>query len=349
MPEVVDALRPVDGGLERVGFPSGVGNVVDLAATERGLVLLCADGRILVWADGADRCREAAVSSVAVPAEACAEYGNEQRLRLHASRDGRFAAVVVDYGREGCVYDLADGRVVMVLENDGYKSGTVPFSLAFTEWGGRTVVVYRREWNIAEAADPGTGDVLTVLPAGPEVSVGNRYWREHFLGALDVSPGGTGIASAAWCWSPVGAPVAWRLEPWLAGGFDVRGEDLGWVTLPPCDYHWNRPLVWLDEDHVVLGGLGEDDIEIAPGARVFRLDGGAEPVEVAAFGGPEGTFFCADGVLFSSSELGLDIWDPFAGTRVGVLPGFRPTHHDRGRGELLELGDRGVRRWRIRL
>ncbi|MFC9820156.1 hypothetical protein ACFWG6_01340 [Streptomyces erythrochromogenes] len=101
-------------------------------------------------------------------------------------------------------------------------------------------------------------------------------------------------------------------------------------------------------------GLGDDDVELAPGARVFDLTrhgpaGTAEaigPVETATFGGPQGRFFTADGLLFSSSEDGLEIWDPATGARLGTLPGFRPTHHDPVRGELVELSAIGLRHWR---
>ncbi|WP_030763038.1 MULTISPECIES: hypothetical protein [unclassified Streptomyces] len=116
-----------------------------------------------------------------------------------ASRDGAFAAVVVDHGRTGEVIDLSTGRVTGTLENDGYQSDTVPFSPAFTEHVGRAVAYYR-----------------------------------------------------------------------------------------------DRSLVRLDEDRLVLEGLGDDERELLPGARVFdlgrRSPGGAgatdEPPEKAGTHGP---------------------------------------------------------------
>ncbi|WKU49075.1 hypothetical protein Q3V23_36210 [Streptomyces sp. VNUA116] len=101
-----------------------------------------------------------------------------------------------------------------------------------------------------------------------------------------------------------------------------------------------------------MGGLGDDEDELVPGARVFDLGRrgpgateDAEIAEVAAFGGPDGRFFAADGLLFSSSESGLEIWDPTEGARLAVIAGFRPTHHDPARGELIELSATGLRRW----
>ncbi|MGW2272570.1 hypothetical protein [Streptomyces yangpuensis] len=63
--------------------------------------------------------------------------------------------------------------------------------------------------------------------------------------------------------------------------------------------------------------LGEDDEAMVPGARVFDVTRivdhgryGSGPDETSTFGGPEGRFFAADGLLFSSGGPGLEIWDP---------------------------------------
>ncbi|MGW7100114.1 hypothetical protein [Streptomyces sp. NPDC054838] len=53
-----------------------------------------------------------------------------------------------------------------------------------------------------------------------------------------------------------------------------------------CDYYWDRPVVWLVEEHLVVGGLGDDEDELLPGARVFLLGrdhGGSVLEEVATF------------------------------------------------------------------
>ncbi|MFI1647417.1 hypothetical protein ACH4XT_10830 [Streptomyces avidinii] len=100
--------------------------------------------------------------------------------------------------------------------------------------------------------------------------------------------------------------------------------------------------------------MGDDEEELVPGARVLDLGrrgpdgpgGSAEPVETMTFAGPQGRFFAADGLLFSSSESGFEIWNPATGARLGTLAGFRPTHHDPTRGELIELSAIGLRRWR---
>ncbi|MFD4137200.1 hypothetical protein [Streptomyces goshikiensis] len=344
LPETIDASRPVRGMVETTPLPEEAGTVVDIAPTESGLVLLCDDGRILRWDTASGACTEAARSTVMVPADTQPWDGREQALRLHASRDGAFAAVVVDHGRTGEVIDLSTGTVTMALENDGYYSHTVPFSLTFTEHAGRTVVLHRREWRIIEAADAATGIVKARIPMDDPHSA----WSGYFHGALHLSPAGTKIASDAWWWHPTGRTFVWTLDRWLTDGESAWPRDTDQWQLPGCDYYWNRPVVWLDDDRLIVGGLGDDDDELVPGARVFLLGRGPSETlleEVSTFGGPEGRFFAADGLLFSSAESGLHIWDPATGTRLGTLAGFRPTHHDSSRGELLELSPIGLRRW----
>ncbi|MFF3722412.1 hypothetical protein ACFYYM_08595 [Streptomyces erythrochromogenes] len=352
-PQISDAGRPVGGIVRNAPLPDEAGTVVDMAPVADGFVLLADDGRVLRWNTETGTCTEAARTTVTVPDDAEPWCDRQQALRLHASRDGAFAAVVIDYGRTGEVVDLTTGAVTLRLENDGYHSATVPFSLAFTEHAGRTVLLHRSQWCVIEATDPATGVRLARIPADDPASA----WSGHFHGALHPSPAGTRIASDAWVWHPVGRTVAWNLDQWLTDGDDAWNRDIGWSALPACAYHWDRPVVWLDEDRLVLGGLGDDDDELVAGARVFDLTrrgpagtaGTAEaiePVEIATFGGPQGRFFTADGLLFSSSEDGLEIWDPATGARLGTLPGFRPTHHDTLRGELVELSAVGLRRWR---
>ncbi|MEU8841539.1 hypothetical protein AB0D97_20795 [Streptomyces roseus] len=179
---------------------------------------------------------------------------------------------------------------------------------------------------------------------------GSSAWSGCFHGAPHLSPAGTRIPSEGWWWHPVGRTVAWTLSPWLTGGTDSWPKDVDWALLPPCEYHWNRPVVWLDEDRLVLGGPGDDEAEIIPGARAFDLrtrgdEDAMRPAEIATFGGHEGRFFAAHGLLFTSAVAGLDIWDPVIGARLGTLAGIRPTHHDPMHGELLELSASGLRRW----
>lgn len=133
-----------------VAFPAEVGVAVDVAPLVDGdrstWLVLDADDRIGRWDLTAGSYRHLATATV--PSEAGRQVWNGRTLRrrLHAAADGTFAAVVNDYGRFGEVLDLRSGRVTMVLDNGGDHDETVPFSLAFAQHGGSTVVVHRTGW-----------------------------------------------------------------------------------------------------------------------------------------------------------------------------------------------------------
>jgi hypothetical protein len=154
-----------------------------------------------------------------------------------------------------------------------------------------------------------------------------------------------------WVWSPVGVVTAWNLSTWLDTNPFESEDGPTKANLAFCQYHWDRPMAWLDDHRVAVGGLGEDDYDIVPGARVFdveQLDHTRpdQAAETAVFGGPSGRFFSAHGLLFSASPNALEVWDPADGARLAVVPDFRPTHHHRAQGELVQLDGTRLLRWR---
>lgn len=48
------------------------------------------------------------------------------------------------------------------------------------------------------------------------------------------------------------------------------------------------------------------------------------------FAGPAGPMWSHKGLLCVSGADGLEVWDPERGTRIGLVPGFRPTEHREG-------------------
>jgi hypothetical protein len=58
-------------------------------------------------------------------------YFGATRHRLHASSNGRHAAIVVDWRRHGMVVDVLSGAVTMNLDGGDYHEETVPFSACF--------------------------------------------------------------------------------------------------------------------------------------------------------------------------------------------------------------------------
>ncbi|MFF4339117.1 hypothetical protein ACFY00_04135 [Kitasatospora sp. NPDC001540] len=358
-PEVRERPTAVDPTLRATAVPAEWGAVADLAAVDGGTagwLVLCEDGRIVRWEPDSGDWAVLARTEVRVPPDAEPWSDHWPARRLHASSDGRFAAVVVDHGRYGEVLDLSTGTRTMTLDGGDYCAETVPFSLAFAQHRDRTVLVHRTEWNRLDVSDPGTGEPLTSRAFAPVDSDRLRppHDLDYFHGGLLVSPDGRRVVDDGWVWSPVGVVTAWSLAGWLDENPFESEDGATKSHLASCDYHWNRPLAWLDDHRVAVGGLGEHDYEIVPGARVFdvRRTDGAWAAETAAFGGPEGRFFSADGLLFSASPQGLEVWDPADGARLAVLPGFRPTHHHRTGREFARIdgGDGGgarLLRWRI--
>ncbi|WP_327003963.1 hypothetical protein OHA72_54425 [Dactylosporangium sp. NBC_01737] len=335
----------VDDGSDDVGVvetptPARAGTVTDVAAMTAGgtpmWLLLSEGGQVGRWHVESDDYQRLAVASVPPEAERDRWADRVPRPRLHASADGRFAAVVNDYGRLGQVLDLRTGEVTMTLDNTGDEEETVPFSLAFLEHAGRTVVVHRTAWNRLDASVAATGEPLTARPGDPS---------DHFHGALYVSPDGRRILDDGWIWHPVGVVTVSGVQRWLA-----RDED---PALHVCsrDYYWDHAMTWIDETRVAVEGIGDDDNRMRPGARVFDTGRTAvtapfpapHAVEVATIPGPAGRFFSDGAVLYSADGDGLHSWDPAGGERLGTVPGFTPTHHHRPAGRFLELRDGSVR------
>jgi len=117
------------------------------------------------------------------------------------------------------------------------------------------------------------------------------------------------------------------------------------------NYYWDHGVAWLDSNRVIIGGIGDDDLEIIDGARIFDVTkpvsgwGWNQARELMAFAGPAGKFFC-DGIsLFSSSESGLSRWSIEDGARTGYVQDFQPSQHHRGAGELVQLREGVLTGW----
>ncbi|MEU9347685.1 hypothetical protein AB0D74_41460 [Streptomyces sp. NPDC048278] len=321
--------------------------MTDMAVTARGVLLLTEGGRILRWTPGERSGTEVGRTTIAPVAHGHAPRQGDETFRLHASEDGLFAAVVIDHGRYGEVIDLTTGRVTLPLRNDGYCSTTVPFSCTFTLHEQRCVVVYRDRWNRLRACEAATGRSLTQMPTDDE----GAPWVSVFHGAALASPGGSRIVSDAWHWPGFGSVLVWNLETWLGKGDAAWPAAVGFSQVAGGRDLWNRPLVWLDEDSLIVGGIGGSRQTMVDGATVYRFSRtDAQQPEMTSFAGPRGRFFVVDGLLCSVGHAGTDVWDPQRGARIAVIPGFRPTHRGRGDGELLHLDSATatVRGWSIR-
>ncbi|MFD5074747.1 hypothetical protein [Streptomyces sp. NPDC058371] len=342
-----------------ISTPPSLGAVVDLAPVrdrdQPAWLALSEDGTISRW-DVAAGSHET-VGATTVPAESDREpwNGYELRRHLHASHDGMFAAVVNDHGLFGEVVDLRTGEITLALDNQGDEEETVPFSLEFTRNGGRCVVIHRTAWNRLDVSDAQTGALLTdrSLPTRTDPEAVLEHDLDYFHGALYVSPDGKRILDDGWIWQPAGIPAVWDLGQWIEG--NVWESEDGPSRVDLCDrwYDWNRAVTWIDSTRVAVEGLGHDDIDTRPGARIFDTSrtGRSEPprrpraVELLAFEGPTGRFFSDGTRLFSCGDTDLSIWDPTAGKLLGTVPDFSPAHYHPGARQFLELTDGVVRLW----
>ncbi len=344
-PGIPVRAEPLDAAVVDVPLPLAAIDLVPVTDGTRPVWLLLAeDGRIGRFDAGSGAWDLLGQATVSDEPDHEPWAGHRLRRRLHACPSGRFAAVVNDYGHHGQVIDLRTGALTLTLDGGRYHPETVPFSLGFTEYQDRTIVIHRTDWNRLDVSDAATGDLLT----GREPTRFGRgesrpeHYLDYFHGALHLSPDGRWIADDGWIWHPVGAPCAWDTRRWL--------EDYTWESedgpsrrvLCLRGYRWDTPMCWTGENLLAVSGIGNDDEAMLPGVRIFDVTTGAE---VAAFAGPAGPLFAAGGRLYAAASGGLEVWDPDTGELTGTLPGFVPASYHPAAGELAEISGDVLRRW----
>lgn len=350
-PGIAERPEPLDPTITATPLPAEFGAACDISAVAttdgRSVWLaLTESGQLVRFDADADACTHVATSSVPAEPDHQPWVGHTLRRRLHVAPDARFAAVVNDFGHHGQVIDLASGKVTLTLDGGDYHPETVPFSFAFANHRGRTVVVHRTAWNRLDISDPATGRLLTARQPSSYQRGEPRpeHYLDYFHGALHASPSGRWLADDGWVWSPVGIPTTWDLHRWLDTNPWESEDGPTRERLCHRDYHWNTPTCWIGDNLLAVSGIGSDDIAILPGVRIFDVTTG---VELHTFPGPRGALFSAEQRLYAASPDGLEIWDPFTGHRTGRIPGFVPTHHHPTAGELVAIHNGGLERWRI--
>src|SRR5262249_44448040 len=159
--------------------------------------------------------------------------------------------------------------------------------------------IHRTAWNRLDLSDPASGRLLT--ERGPTSFRRGEERPEHYLdyfhGALYLSPQNRFVLDDGWVWHPVGIPRVWSLERWISD--NVWESEIGAARLRLCarDYYWDHGMAWIDDARVAVGGIGDVDIEMIDGARIFDIpppggpDDGRpterrESRELIAFAGP---------------------------------------------------------------
>lgn len=347
-PQILERPEPLSLTRKMTALPQTSGPIVDFTAIcdgSQSLWLLLTDQRRIALLN-AETGEMTMLGTHSVPGESGRRpwAGRVLRQRLHASSDGRFAAVVNDYGRYGQVIDLGTGAVTMELDGGDHHPETVPFSLAFARCGDQTVVVHRTAWNRLDVSDPASGLLLTGRE--PTQPAHGEEWPPHYLdyfhGALHLSPTGQWLTDDGWVWHPVGMPVTWDLRAWL--DTNVWESEDGPTRRYLCgrDYLWDTPMCWIGPTRLAVSGLGDDDEAMLPGARIFDVTTGDE---VHAFAGPAGALFAGGERLYSVTDGTTHVWDPATGERTATLAGVNPTRRHPRTGELAAITASHLVRW----
>jgi hypothetical protein len=343
-PGIAERPEPVDPTLVATRMPIAPLNIA--AVPDRpGEWLLLGSDRILRW--NADTGQTLRTRRLRAPVSGVDEpwHDRRPRLRVHASPDGRFAAVVVDYGRHGVVLDLDRDVVTMRLDRGGYHPETTPFPITFAAVDGETVLVHATEWNRLDLSDPATGTLLTprtiALPDNDKPRPDHDL--DYFHGRLHLSPDNRWIADDGWIWAPVGVPRLWNLYRWRLRNTFESEDGSSAHSLCQRDYHWDSPMCWIDDDRLAISGIGSDDLALIPGVRIFDPVTGTETTR---FAGPSGPLHSDGAHLYSATPTALHIWDPTTGHHTGQIPDFSPTHHHPASHELAAINDTTLLRWR---
>ncbi len=274
-------------------------------------------------------------------------YFGVPRHRLHASVDGRYAAIVVDHGQQGVVVWTATGEVTQRLDGGAYYEETVPFSVCFVRHGGRDVLIHRSAWNRLDASDPATGELLTARHITPYESGDTlpEHHLDYFHGKLLPSPDGYRLFDDGWVWHPIALPRAWSVTDWLDTNpwESEDGESIAKIVIRD---DWNMPACWIDERHIALWGLAdwnEEEFEETgqgPGVRISDVTTGPWPsahkipmdIEDKVSG-----LFSNGRHLYVAASTGTTVWDIATGSHLDAFDGFVARVHDRERGTLVSF------------
>jgi hypothetical protein len=335
--------------------------IVDTCAVQAGyghLLVLTTDGSL--HGIDLDTGRHTALCSVSLPPlpppEDHTAFG-APACRLHASPDGRHAAIVADYGQHGLVVDVATGTPTMQLDGGDYYPETVPFSACFLRHRDRTVFVHRTDWNRLDAADPATGASLTAREIAPYThNDPPAHYLDYFHGRLVPSPDGSRLFDDGWVWHPVSIPRAWSVAAWLDANPFESEDGASVVSLIRRD-DWDTPACWIDNRHIAYWGLADwDEDEFAEGGQGagvhildatedrqsndWRIPMATEPDRIC-------NLFSDGASLYVATPGGTTIWSIASGTRLGTLPGFVARRHDPVRGSLIAFDTATIAEYRF--
>jgi hypothetical protein len=301
-----------------------------LALTDEGFVRIDDDDQ---WLVGPVELREETYEDIR-------DFPDRPRRALHTSRDGRFAAVVSDYGQYGTVVDLREWSTVLDLDRDWADNEFTRFPFAFLGEGETAKFVAGTDWNRLDVFTLPGGELLTAREtAAPDRGEEPpEHYLDYFQGALHLSPSERSLVVDGWVWMPVGAPLAVDVAAWLGG--DVHAAETGRHLTPGRSGTGDQPIAWLDDTTVAIQRMGATGEEMLDGVELYDVTTGRR---TGMFAGPAGPMWAHGGLLYVRAEAGLEVWDPAEGARIGLVAGFHPSAH--GSGTFAELRNDQLRIW----
>ena len=275
---------------------------------------------------------------------------SDQPITVSVSRNGQFVAVTHTYGRDGVVFDRIKKRVAMRLLRGEYYPEHCKFSAVFFELENRQLLIHATDWNRLDISDPENGSLLTQRTPTSYLQgeVRPPHYLDYFHCGLAISPNSEWVADNGWVWHPVGIVVAWNLRRWLKENVWEAEDGESKKSLCSRSYSWDGPMCWIDNRTVAVWGLGEDDLLLIPGVRLFDVESG---VEKFSFAGPiaspstlpmnvrgkEQTVshqlgtLAFDRWLFSWQPKGpFSVWDVNDGARLLIESDFAPLSYHPG-------------------
>jgi hypothetical protein len=310
------------------------------------LLGLTADGALNgINLDAHTSVRLCTISLPEIAHDAGNDHFGAPRHRLHASSDGKYAAIVVDFGQSGIVLETLSGAITMELNGGDYCEETVPFSACFLRFEERDMLVHRTAWNRLDVADPATGASLTARKIDPYEPAGERplHYLDYFHGQLRPSPGGSSMFDDGWAWHPVSIPRVWSVTQWLTANPWETEDGRSIVDLGMRD-DWTQPACWIDEKRLAMWGAADWDEEAAeevrrgPGVRILDLTK-RQPARGQWWPMPdvEGVLdLFSDGArLFVATDSGTTAWEIATRTQLAAYPRFTARLLDRSRETLV--------------
>ncbi|EWM11458.1 hypothetical protein [Kutzneria sp. 744] len=295
-----------------------------LAALPDGWLALTEDGLVRIADDGSpDHIGERGHAESYDPDDGIGDF--DIGPGIHVSHDGRFAAVVTNFGRYGEVIDLSDGSLALEFDRGDDDNWTTYYPAAFLPDG---TFVTATESNCLDRFDLSTGENLTAR----DISYGAERYEDCFHGGLTPSPSGRWLIDDGWVWHPIGILRAIDMAVWSQ---DRYAAEHGIVVDDP-DGFWNRPPAWLDDDVFAVHNQ----------AHGVTLDRAPTFEEVGRFHGPSGRMWAHQGRLHTVTDEGMEVWDPADGARTGRLKGFSPTAYNRVAGVFAQLTGEQLHTWR---